>query len=68
MSLFNAIRKDVEAATCSQLAMSAAIVDYQSACIAGEWELAEKYRVLAVGSFEAFLDHTAVAHREIRRG
>jgi hypothetical protein len=45
-----------------------AIKLFRKACMAADWESAERARLVAIASFEAFLDQNAAVFKEIARG
>jgi uncharacterized HAD superfamily protein len=60
---FAAARADMELATRCQEAFNKASIDYQAACITGDWCKVEAVRTEVVGSLEAFLDNYAAAFK-----
>lgn len=62
------IANDLKAAASAQQAHTAALLEYQAALIAGEWQNAEKIRLRVVAAGEAYLDNLAAAYRRMRSG
>jgi hypothetical protein len=65
---FEAARADLELASKCQKATHSASLDYQAACVVGDWERAKEARATAIGSFEAFFDNYAAAYQVMNRG
>lgn len=60
------VQQSHQAAMLSDAHMRLALRDYHAACSVGDWDSLERLRLLAIGSLESFLDHTAAAHRRLQ--
>lgn len=61
-----AVRTDLERSEAARAAQAKAMLDFNTALLAGDWDGAEESRKRAIGHFEAYLDHMMQAHRAIR--
>lgn len=65
-AVFEQAQRDLMAAQAAQRLYAQAMIDFQAACIAGDWKRADQARVDATGHLEAFLDRTMDAHKRTK--
>lgn len=66
MTTFEEIQRILANAATALDAQRKALIAFEAACIARQWDIAEQARTEAVGHLEAYLDHVASAHKRSR--
>jgi len=59
---FSHVLEDLARATSSMESVSAAISEFQAACISGDEKMMDCSRAKALGSLDSYLDNIAAAH------